>query len=65
MRIFRTFKCEAAAYRCAARANDILSIVQKGRRSVGSMAYCGGRYAAEVYDVPTPVHFPVETPYYC
>lgn len=63
-RIARTFKTEEAAYSFARRANRLLSHIQRNHRSTGSMAYCGGRYAAMVYAAPPPPFFPATRPTY-
>lgn len=63
-RIARTFKTERRAYEYCRRANHILSVMQRERRPVCSMAYEGGRYCAEVYDVPPPPYYPETRPHY-
>lgn len=63
-RIARTFKTEDAAFAFARRANHLLSLFQRNHRSVNSVIYAGGRYAAHVYDAPPPAYFPETRPTY-
>lgn len=63
-RIARTFKQEAAAFAFARRANHILDLIQRHHRPVGSAAYDGGRFIADVYDCPPPAYFPTTRPTY-
>lgn len=64
VRIVRTFKSEEKAYRAARRANGWLDRLQKHVRDVGSVAYDGGRYAAEVHEDFAPAHYPDQRPHY-
>lgn len=63
-RIARTFKTEDAAYAFARRANRLLCTFQRTHRSVNSVIYNGGRYAAHVYDTPPPPFYPETRPTY-
>lgn len=63
-RMHRVFKCEEAAYECARRANRLLEVVQRGKRDLDSVTYCGGRFAAEVHEGLPPQHYPETRPFY-
>lgn len=63
-RLSRTFTNEEAAYKWARRANSLLNVLQRDKRSVDSVLYSGGRYAAEVYEGLPPHHYPESKPYY-
>jgi hypothetical protein len=52
------------AYRKSRRLNGLLRLVQRGRKSVGSVIYDGGRFAAVVYKNKAPDHYPEERPHY-
>ena len=64
LRVLRVAPSEHAAYAAAARANRLMDRLQRGRRDVSSMAYDGGRYAAEVFADTAPPFFP-DTPPRC
>lgn len=64
VRVSRVFKSEDAALAYARRANDLLHFLQRRCRPVSSVAYSGGRYAAEVYENAAPPAFPMERPHY-
>ena len=55
---------EEAAFQMARRANSLLTHIERGRRDVASMAFGGGRHAAEVFEDTAPRFFPEERPYY-
>jgi hypothetical protein len=46
------------------RANKLLDHIQRHKRSTGSVAYRGGRYAAMVFEDNLPKHHPQERPHY-
>ncbi|MEM7711444.1 MAG: hypothetical protein AAF264_11985 [Pseudomonadota bacterium] len=48
----------------ATRANRLIERLQRGRRSVSSMAYDGGRFAAHVFAATAPRTFPERRPSY-
>lgn len=64
VRLFRITRTEREALAIAARANQLLDMVQRQHRPVRSAAYAGGRYRAEVYAGLPPATFPVEHPTY-
>ena len=53
-----------AACALAARANRLMERLQRGRRSVESVAYDGGRLAACVFQDTAPPAFPETYPHY-
>lgn len=63
-RVLRVFPTEQAAYAACRRCNDWLGKLQQDCRSVGSVLYSGGRYAARVFERNAPDHYPVERPSY-
>ena len=63
-RVLRVAPSEDAACAVAARANRLLGRLQRGRRDVSSMAYDGGRFAAEVFPDTAPPWFPDPRPRY-
>lgn len=64
VRVFRVVRSEVRAYSIARRANALLDRLQRGKRSVGSVAYEGGRYEAAVYERTAPDHYPEQRPRY-
>lgn len=58
VRIHRVFLDEAKAEAACRRANRILHQIQRELRSVGSVIYDGGRYAADVFPDNAPPFFP-------
>ncbi len=64
VRVSKAFKSEDAAYRYCRRANDLLHILQRDKRDVGSVIYDGGRYAAEVFEGHVPAFYPETRPHY-
>jgi len=64
VRVFKTTKSEEHAYSIAARANALLHMLQRGKRSVSSVIYSGGRYRAQVYENAAPAAYPETRPYY-
>jgi hypothetical protein len=63
-RPLRVFANESAAYAAARRCNEWLRVLQRDCRSVGSVLYRGGRYAAQVFERIAPEHYPVQRPHY-
>jgi hypothetical protein len=63
-RVLRVAPCEDAACAVAARANRLMFRLQRGQREMSSMAYDGGRYAAEVFAETAPEFFPKARPAY-
>jgi hypothetical protein len=57
VRMFRVTPNEELAYIWARRANDILQVVQRNKRDVGSVLYSGGRYCCEVYQDSAPQRY--------
>ena len=63
-RVFRVVPTAEAAYALAARANRLMTRLQRGRRDVGSVIYSGGRYSACVFEDTAPRAFPEIPPHY-
>jgi hypothetical protein len=63
-RIVASTQNEDKAYAIAERINRLLAHLQKGKRPVSSIAYCGGRHAAQIYKNYAPTHYPEIRPHY-
>lgn len=63
-RVLAVAASEARACELARRANRLLRRLQRGERSVSSMAYAGGRHRACVFDDIAPPRFPATPPRY-
>ena len=63
-RVLRVVPDADAAYDLAARVNRLMERLQRGRRSVDSVAYDGGRLAACVFEGTAPPAFPETRPRY-
>ena len=64
----RTFDTREDALECMRRLNGWLHRMQEVNpylRSVGSVAYDGGRYRARAYEGSAPSFYPNARPYYC
>lgn len=65
VRIFKIKRCTGQkADELCTRTNRLLSHLQRGKRSTGSVLYSGGRFSVHVYENNAPSHFPTERPYY-
>jgi hypothetical protein len=64
VRVFAVCKSEDRAYEIARRANDLLQVLQRCKRSVGSVLYSGGRHTAMVFENTAPAAFPPGRPHY-
>jgi len=64
VRPWRIVASEDRAYELARRANSLLDRLQRRKRSVGSVAYAGGRHVCSVYENTAPAHYPEHRPYY-
>jgi hypothetical protein len=60
----RTFATEDEACIYSSRVNRLLRLIQRHKRSIGSMGYNGGRYGASVYEGPPPSFYPPHQPFY-
>ena len=63
-RVLAVARSEERAYEVARRANRLLNRLQRGKRSVSSVAYTGGRHRACVFDETAPRRFPAARPRY-
>jgi hypothetical protein len=61
-RIVRIVPTEEVAIAICQRINALLGRLQRGHRSVSSVLYTGGRYAASAYPGLPPAHYPNERP---
>jgi hypothetical protein len=63
-RTFAAFPTEAKADAACLRANDLLRVIQRNKRDVGSVIYGGGRHSARVHQNTAPAFFPANKPTY-
>ena len=63
-RIVATVANEEKAYDTCYRVQRILNCLQRNKRPVSSMAYRGGRHAAQVFRHTCPAAYPEERPHY-
>lgn len=64
VRVIRIERDLATAYAKAARANRILDHLEADLRSVGSVAYAGGRHRVRVFEGTAPEYYPAVRPHY-
>jgi len=64
VRVFCVCKSEGEACAKVRRANALLACLQRSKPDLASMAYRGGRYAADVFEHTAPKYFPEERPRY-
>ena len=64
VRVLGTRPTADAAYALARRLNGWMDRLQRGKRSVSSVAYRGGRYQVEVYENVPPAYYPSHRPHY-
>lgn len=64
VRPFRVVRSKERAYHLAARANRLITRLQRNKRSVGSVIYDGGRYACKVFSPTAPEFYPPVPPHY-
>ena len=55
---------EEQAWAQARRANDLLDVLQRRKRDVGSVIYSGGRHRVCVYENSLPAAYPEQRPHY-